>query len=253
MTVYFIGAGPGAPDLLTIRGRDLIARCPLCLYAGSIVPEAVVAHAPPGTRLISSAPFSLPEIVDLLAEADGRGEDVARVHSGDPAIFSAIGEQIEALNARGIAYEIVPGVPAYAAGAAALARELTLPGIAQSLVLTRTSKRSSPMPEGEELEAFARTGATLALHLSAKAVREIAERLAPIYGADCPAAMVFNASRDDEMVLTGTLDDIADQARRAGISRMAMIYVGRALAGIPARNSALYDAEHQRLYKGRKD
>lgn len=253
MTVYFIGAGPGAPDLLTIRGRDLIARCSVCLYAGSIVPEAVVAHAPDSARVISSAPFSLGEIVDLLAEADAKGQDVARVHSGDPAIFSAIGEQIEALEARGIAYQIVPGVPAYAASAAALGRELTLPGIAQSVVLTRTSKRSSPMPEGEELEAFARTGATLALHLSAKAVRDVAARLSPIYGSDCPAAIVFNASREDETVLTGTLSNIADKCRAAGITRMAMIFVGRALAGRLARKSALYDASHQRLYKGRKD
>ncbi len=253
MTVYFIGAGPGAPDLLTIRGRDLIARCPLCLYAGSIVPEAVVAHAPDSTRVISSAPFSLEEIIDLLTEADEKGQDVARVHSGDPAIFSAIGEQIAALETRDIAYEIVPGVPAYAASAAALGRELTLPGIAQSVVLTRTSKRSSPMPDGEELEAFARTGATLALHLSAKAIRDVSSRLAPIYGEDCPAAVVFNATRDDETVLTGTLADISETCREAGITRMAMIFVGRALAGTLARKSALYDATHQRLYKGRKD
>lgn len=253
MTVYFIGAGPGAPDLLTIRGRELIARCPLCLYAGSIVPEAVVAHSPGSARVISSAPFSLEEIVDLLEEADTKGEDVARVHSGDPAIFSAIGEQIAALEARGIAYEIVPGVPAYAASAAALGRELTLPGIAQSVVLTRTSKRSSPMPDGEELEAFARTGATIALHLSAKAIRDVAERLAPICGADCPAAIVFNATRDDETVLTGTLADITEKCRKAGITRMAMIFIGRALAGNLSRTSALYDASHQRLYKGRKD
>lgn len=252
MTVYFIGAGPGAPDLLTIRGRDLIARCPLCLFAGSIVPEAVVAHAPENARVISSAPFSLEEIIDLLTEADDQGEDVARVHSGDPSIFSAIGEQIEALKARNITYEIVPGVPAYAASAAALGQELTLPGIAQSVVLTRTSKRSSPMPEGEKLEAFAQTGATLALHLSAKAIRDVSDRLAPIYGEECPVAVVFNASREDETVLTGTLTDIAEKCRGAGITRMAMIFIGRALSGIPARKSALYDAAHQRLYKGRK-
>ncbi len=251
MSVFFIGAGPGDPELLTIRGRDLIAACPLCLYAGSIVPEAVIAHAPATTRVISSAPMSLAEIIDLLVESDGKGHDVARVHSGDPSIYSAIGEQIDALEKHGIDYRIIPGVPSYAAAAAALGRELTLPGITQSVVLTRTSKRASPMPEGEMLETYASTGATLAIHLSAKALRDITRRLAPIYGADCPAAIVYNASRPDEKILRGTLDTIADQCRKAKITRTAMIFIGPALSGKLARKSALYDEAHQRMFKGR--
>lgn len=252
MTVYFIGAGPGDPELLTIRGRDLIASCPLCLYAGSIVPEAVVAHAPKSVRVISSAPMSLEEIIDLLEEADAKGQDIARVHSGDPSIYSAMGEQIEALEARGIAYEIIPGVPAFAACAARLGRELTLPGISQTVVLTRTSKRSSPMPEGEELEAYARTGATLAIHLSAKALPEVADKLKPIYGPDCPAAIVFSATRPDEIILKGTLEDIADKCCKEKITRTAMIFIGPAISGKGIRKSALYDEDHQRLYKGRE-
>jgi precorrin-4/cobalt-precorrin-4 C11-methyltransferase len=251
MTVYFIGAGPGDPDLLTIKARDLIASCPLCLYAGSILPDAVVAHAPKTTRVISSAPMSLEEIIDLLEEANRKGQDVARVHSGDPSIYSAIGEQIAALEKRGIACRIIPGVPSFAACAAALGRELTLPGISQTVVLTRTSKRSSPMPEGEVLETYARTGATLAIHLSARALREISERLAPIYGADCPVAVVYNASRPDEKILRGTLATIADDCRKARITRTAMIFIGPALSGQLKRKSALYDETHQRMFKGR--
>ncbi len=251
MTVYFIGAGPGDPELLTIRARDLIASCPLCLYAGSILPDAVVAHAPETTRVISSAPMALEEIIDLLEEADAKGEDVARVHSGDPSIYSAMGEQIAALEERGIAYQIIPGVPAFAACAAALGRELTLPGISQTVVLTRTSKRSSPMPEGEALEIYAKTGATLAIHLSAKALDEISEQLSPIYGADCPVAVVYNATRPDEKILRGTLQSIAGDCREARITRTAMIFIGPALSGKLKRKSALYDETHQRMFKRR--
>ncbi len=251
MTVYFIGAGPGNPDLLTIRARDLIASCPLCLYAGSILPEAVVAHAPRTTRVISSAPMALEEIIDLLEEANAKGEDVARVHSGDPSIFSAIGEQIAALEERGIAYRIIPGVPAFAACAAALGRELTLPGISQTVVLTRTSKRSSPMPEGEALEIYAKTGATLAIHLSARALGEISEQLGPIYGKDCPVAVVYNATRPDEKILRGTLESIAGDCRKVHITRTAMIFIGPALSGKLKRKSALYDETHQRMFKRR--
>ncbi len=253
MTVYFIGAGPGDPDLLTIRGRDLIARCPLCLYAGSIVPEAVVAFAPDTARVISSAPMSLDEIIAELAAADRQGHDVARVHSGDPALFSAMGEQIARLEQLGLEYDIVPGVPAYAAGAARLGRELTLPGVAQTVVLTRTQKRSSPMPESEKLEHYARTGATLVLHLSARAIADIVGKTAPHYGDDCPAAVVYNATRPDEIILRGTLADIAARCRQARITRLATIYIGPALSGILPRTSALYDAAHQRLYKGRRE
>ena len=190
MTVHFIGAGPGAPDLITVRGRDLVARSPVCLYAGSLVPAALLDHCPPGARIVDTAPLDLEAIVALCVEATARGEDVARLHSGDLSIFSAMGEQLRRLRQAGVAYTITPGVPAFAAAAAALERELTLPGLAQSLVLTRTSGRASPMPERETLAAFAATGATLAIHLSIHALERVVAELTPFYGADCPAAVV---------------------------------------------------------------
>lgn len=229
MTVYFIGAGPGDPDLITIRGRDLIAHCPVCLYAGSLVPEAVVAYAPPGARLINTANLKLDEIIEELAIAHRAGRDVARVHSGDTSIYSALGEQISALEKLEIPYKIVPGVPAFAAAAAELGLELTLPGVAQSVILTRTAKNSSPMPDGEALEELARSRATLAIHLSARRIGEIADRLIPIYGAMCPAAIVARASRPDQSIVRGNLANIAQRA--AGIERTALILVGPALAG----------------------
>ncbi len=249
MTVYFIGAGPGAPDLVTVRGRDLIARCPVCLYAGSLVPQAVVAYAPPDVRLVDTAPLSLAEIVVELEQAEAAGHDVARVHSGDPSLYSAIGEQIAALEARGIAHEGVPGVPAFAAAAARLGRELTLPGIAQTVILTRTSTRSTAMPEGEDLATLAASGATLALHLSAKALGRVVAELSPHYGADCPVAVVARATWPDEVILRGTLETIAERTAEAGIERTAMIFVGRVLAGDPVRKSALYDSGHARHLK----
>ena len=249
MTVYFIGAGPGDPELITVRGRGLIARCPVCLYAGSLVPEAVVAYAPSEVRLVNTAPLSLAEIVAEFERAHAAGQDVAGVHSGDPSLYSAVGEQIAALETRGIDHEIVPGVPAFAAAAARLGRELTLPEVAQTVILTRTSTRSTAMPEGEDLATLAASGATLALHLSAKALHRVAEELMPFYGAECPAVVVARATWPDEVILRGTLGTIAEQAAEAGIERTAVVFVGRVLNADATRKSALYDAGHARHLK----
>ena len=249
MKVYFIGAGPGDPDLLTIRGRDLIARCPLCLYAGSLVPEAVVAHAGEHVRLVSTAALDLPQIIAHFEEAAAADQDVARVHSGDPAIYSAIGEQIAALDGRGIPHEIVPGVPAYAAAAARLGQELTRPGVAQTVILTRVEGRASPMPKHEDLATLAAARTTLALHLAAKALPGIVEELVPFYGADCPVAVVARATWPDEQILRGTLATIAGQVSDAGIVRTAMIFVGPVLDPEEAGESALYDPAHARHMK----
>jgi len=219
VTVHFIGAGPGAPDLLTLRGRDLIARCPVCLYAGSLVPREVIAHAAPGARVIDTAPLNLDQIIEEMRTAFAAGLDVARVHTGDPSIYGAIGEQIRRLRALGIPYEITPGVPSFVASAAVLGIELTLPGVSQSVIVTRAPGRSSPMPEGETLEAFGRTGATLAIHLSAALVDEIVRTLTPIRGADCPVAVVFRATQPDERIIRGTLADIAGGRRPRRLRR----------------------------------
>ena len=253
MKVYFIGAGPGAADLLTLRGRDIIARAPVCLYAGSLVPREVIAHAPVNATVINTAPLSLPEIIAHFEAAAARHQDVARVHSGDPSIYGAIGEQMAALDARGISYEIVPGVPAFAAAAACLKRELTLPGVAQSVVLTRTAKRASAMPEGETLANFAATGTTLAVHLSAKAVEDVVAALTPYYGANCPAAVVARASWPDEVVLQGTLATIAKQSREANIERTALILVGPVLSGNVKDTSALYSPRQTRYAKEKRE
>jgi len=249
MTVYFIGAGPGDPDLLTIKGRDLIARCPACLYAGSLVPEAVVAHAPEGARVVDTAPMTLDEIMAEIEAAHGRGEDVARVHSGDPSLYGAIAEQIRRLRAAGIPFEIVPGVPAYTAAAAALQTELTLPEISQTVILTRTTMQSSAMPEGEELEELGRSKATLAIHLSIRNLRHIERALTPHYGADCPVAVIYRASWPDQQVIRGTLSDIRQKVREAKITRTALILVGRVLGEENFRDSALYDAAHTHVLR----
>lgn len=250
MTVHFIGAGPGAPDLITVRGRDIIARAPVCLYAGSLVPQALLAHCPPAARVIDTAPLTLDEIEAEFVHADANGEDVARLHSGDLSIWSALGEQVRRLKRRGIPYTITPGVPAFAAAAAALGQELTLPETAQSVVLTRTSGRASPMPERETLEAFAATRATLAIHLSIHVLPDVVDRLKPIYGGDCPAAVVCRASWPDEQILRGTLETIADQAAAAGVERTALILVGSVLGRQDFRESALYDPEYRRRFRG---
>ncbi len=250
MTVHFIGAGPGAPDLITLRGRDLIARCPVCLYAGSLVSRALLAHCPPGARIVDTAPMTLDSIVAEFQAAEVAGQDVARLHSGDLSIWSALGEQLRRLDALGIAYTITPGVPAFAAAAAALRTELTLPEVAQSLVLTRTSGRASAMPSRETLSGFAATGATLAIHLSIHVLDAVVGELVPHYGAECPAAVVYRASWPQERVIRGTLATIADEVRAAPIERAALILVGPVLAARNFRESALYDAEYHRRFRG---
>ena len=251
MTVHFIGAGPGAADLITVRGRDLVARAPVCLYAGSLVPKALLDHCPPGARIVDTAPMSLDEIVAECRRATDAGQDVARLHSGDLSIWSALGEQLRRLEAAGIAYTITPGVPAFAAAAAALCQELTLPGLAQTVVLTRTSGRASAMPSGETLEAYAATGATLAIHLSIHAIDMVVAALAPHYGADCPVAVVYRASWPEERIVRATLGTIASEIAKTPIERTALILVGPALGARTFRDSALYDAGYQRRFRGR--
>lgn len=242
MTVYFIGAGPGDPDLITVKGKALIERCPVCLYAGSLVPEQVVACAPEGALVRDTASMTLDETHAVIREAHARGQDVARVHSGDPSLYGAIAEQIRRLRAEGIAYEIVPGVPAYAAAAAALGQELTIPGVAQSIVLTRMSMQSTSMPPGETLENFARTGTTLAIHLAVRNMREIERQLVPHYGAECPVVVAYRVGWPDQKILRGTLADIRPKVRAEKITRTALILVGPALAPDPDfPDSALYD------------
>ena len=249
MTVHFIGAGPGAADLITLRGRDLIARSPVCLYAGSLIPRALLDHCPARALVVDTAPLDLDAIVTLCVEATARGEDVARLHSGDLSIFSAMGEQIRRLERQGIGYTITPGVPAFAAAAAALKRELTLPGLAQSVVLTRTSGRASPMPERETLASFAATGATLAIHLSIHALDRVVAELTPFYGPDCPAAVVTRASWPDERIVRATLSEIAGALRGSGVERTALIFVGPALGSQDFRESELYNADYVRRFR----
>lgn len=252
MTIHFIGAGPGAADLLTIRGRDLLARCPVCLYAGSIVPREVLAYCPPDAQVIDTAPMSLDEIEAEFLRADSAGLDVARLHSGDLSIYSAVAEQVRRLQRHGIAYSLTPGVPAFAAAAAALGRELTVPAVSQSVVLTRLSGRASPMPARESLEAFAATGCTLAIHLAIHRLVEIVSALLPHYGADCPVAVAARVSWPDEQILTGTLADIVAQVGTRDVQRTALVLVGRALACAEFRESALYDADYQRRFRSRQ-
>jgi precorrin-4/cobalt-precorrin-4 C11-methyltransferase len=250
MTVHFIGAGPGAADLITLRGRDLIARCPVCLYAGSIVPRDLLAYCPKGARIVDTAPLSLEEIEAEFVAAHAAGQDVARLQSGDLSIYSALAEQLRRLERRGIPYTLTPGVPAFAAAAAALGCELTVPEVAQSVVLTRVSGRASRMPEGETLAAFAATGTTLAIHLAIQALDTVVRELLPIYGADCPVAVVADASRPAERIVRGTLSDIAAKLAAEPIERTALILVGRALAAEDFRDSALYDADYRRRFRG---
>lgn len=249
MTVHFIGAGPGAADLLTVRATRLLASSPVCLYAGTYVTADVLAHCPAAARLIDTAGLTLDQITDHLVAAHRRGQDVARLCSGDPSLYSALHEQTRRLDAAGVPWDVTPGVPAYAAAAALLGRELTVPEVAQTVVLTRAQARSTPMPVGEELERFAATGTTLVLHLAITRTRELAERLAPFYGADCPAAVVSRATQADELVLRDTLSGIADLVESAGLRQAAVIMVGPALgAARPAcaAESHLYSADRRR-------
>ncbi|MWP36736.1 precorrin-4 C(11)-methyltransferase [Rhodobacter sphaeroides] len=248
MTVHFIGAGPGAPDLITLRGRDLIAASPVCLYAGSLVPEGVLAHCPPGCRIVNTAPLSLEAIVEEIAAAHAEGKDVARLHSGDLSVWSAMGEQLRRLRALGIPYDVTPGVPSFAAAAATLGAELTLPGVAQSVVLTRTSGRASPMPEGESLAAFAATGAVLAIHLSVHVLGRVLAELLPHYGADCPVAVVWRASWPDERVVCATLGSL-EAALGPKLERTALILVGRSLGAEEFAESRLYAGDYDRRYR----
>jgi precorrin-4/cobalt-precorrin-4 C11-methyltransferase len=250
VTVHFIGAGPGAADLITVRGRDLVACCPVCLYAGSIVPPELLALCPPGARTVDTGPMSLDEIEAEFVGAHAAGQDVARLHSGDLSIYSALAEQLRRLERRGIPYTLTPGVPAFAAAAAALGAELTVPEVAQSVVLTRMPGRASAMPKAEQLAAFATTGATLAIHLAIPAIDTIVRELMPFYGADCPAAVVVRASWPQELILRGTLADIAGKVAAAPIERTALVLVGRALAAEGFRDSALYDPDYRRRFRG---
>jgi precorrin-4/cobalt-precorrin-4 C11-methyltransferase len=250
MTVHFIGAGPGAPDLITLRGRDLLARCPVCLYAGSLVPKELLSHCPKGARILDTAPLTLDAIEAEFLRAHASGEDVARLHSGDLSVWSAMGEQLRRLDARAIPYTITPGVPSFAAAAAALGRELTLPEIAQSVVLTRVSGRASAMPERETLANFARTGATLAIHLAVHALERVVDELLPHYGGDCPVAIVHRASWPDERIVTGTLSTIAGLVAQEPMERTALILVGPVLGTSDFRESALYDPGYRRRYRG---
>ena len=250
MTVHFIGAGPGAADLITVRGRDLIARCPVCLYAGSIIPRDLLRHCPPGARIVDTAPLSLDEIEAEFVSAHAVGHDVARLQSGDLSIYSALAEQLRRLDRHGIPYTLTPGVPAFAAAAAALQCELTVPEVAQSVVLTRVGGRASRMPEKEQLATFAASGATLVLHLAIHAVEKIAGELAPFYGATCPAAVVVQASAPEQRILRGTLADIAAKVAAPRIERTALIMVGPALAAENFRDSALYDPDYRRRFRG---
>ncbi|MFZ1886297.1 MAG: precorrin-4 C(11)-methyltransferase [Rhodoplanes sp.] len=250
MTVHFIGAGPGAADLITVRGRDLLARCPVCLYAGSIVPPELLAHCPAGARIVDTAPMSLDEIEAEYITAHAQGLDVARLHSGDLSVFSALAEQIRRLERSNIPYTLTPGVPAFAAAAAAVGRELTVPEIAQSVVLTRVPGRASRMPERETLSAFAATGATLVIHLAIHTIDRIVEQLTPFYGADCPVVVIERASWPDQRIVRGMLADIAERLSAQPIERTAVILVGRALAAEDFRESALYDPDYRRRFRG---
>ena len=252
MTVHFIGAGPGAADLITVRGRDLLARCPVCLYAGSIVPRELLDWCPDDAKLVDTAPLSLDEIEAEYVAAERAGQDVARLHSGDLSVWSAVAEQVRRLERLGIAYTMTPGVPAFAAAAAALGQELTKPGLAQSLVLTRVSGRASPMPERETLANFGASGATLAIHLAIHALDTVVTELTPLYGADCPVAIVAWASWDKERVVRGTLGDIAEKVASDPIERTAIILVGPTLAAEGFAESSLYDAAYQRRFRGRE-
>lgn len=249
MTVHFIGAGPGDPDLITVRGRDLIARCPVVLYAGSLVPPQVVAHAPTGATVIDTAPLTLDEILAHMQAAHEAGKDVARVHSGDPSLYGAIAEQMRRLDALGIPYDVTPGVPAYAAAAAVLKTELTLPEVSQTVILTRTEGKASPMPPGEDLAILGASGATLAIHLSVRNIHRIVSELTPRYGADCPVVVVYRVGWPDQRVIRGTLATIRGLVKAAKITRTALIFVGRVFDNRDFTDSRLYHADHRHILR----
>jgi precorrin-4/cobalt-precorrin-4 C11-methyltransferase len=251
MTVHFIGAGPGASDLITVRGLRLIERCPVCLYAGSLVPIEILASVPPGALVIDTAPLTLDEIIAHIADADRRGLDVARLHSGDPSLYGAIAEQMQRLKALGIPFDVTPGVPSFVAAAAALGRELTLPDVVQTVILTRTATRSSPMPEREALDRLAATGATLAIHLSINNLARVVRALTPHYGVDCPVVVAYRVSWPDERLIHGTLGDIRGKVKDAHITRTALVLVGSVLGNRRGSESRLYAADHHHLMRPR--
>ncbi|MEJ5919881.1 precorrin-4 C(11)-methyltransferase [Corynebacterium sp. H78] len=251
MTVYFIGAGPGAEDLLTLRADRLIRSCPVCLYAGSIVPPEVLANCPADAEVINTARMPLDDIIAVITKAHAEGKDVARLQSGDPSVWSALAEQARRLTAAGVDYEIVPGVASFSAAAAALGHELTVPTVGQSVILTRVSGRASKMPEGETLDNFGRTGATLCIHLAAHDIDRVVAELTPNYGDDCPVAVVAFASRPEQVVLRGTLRDIATQVKDAGVTRTAVIIVGKVLGADAFPDSYLYSDDRPRDEHGR--
>jgi precorrin-4/cobalt-precorrin-4 C11-methyltransferase len=252
MTVHIIGAGPGAADLLTLRAVGILGSCRVCLYAGSLVPAEVLAHCPPDARLVDTSAMTLEAIIDEIAAAHRDGHDVARLHSGDPAVFSAVAEQVRRLQDLAIPYDICPGVPAYAAAAASLGRELTVPGVGQTVILTRIARSATAMPPGEDLAELGRSGATLVLHLAVGHIEEVAAELVPTYGDDCPVAVVAFASMPKEIVLRGTLADIPEQVRRAGIRRTAVIVVGRVLTATAFPDSHLYSCARQELLRAQE-
>ncbi len=252
MTVYFIGAGPGAADLITLRGRDQIAACPVCLYAGSLVPVEILSHAPKDAHIVDTAPLHLDEIMAEMVTAHKKGLDVARVHSGDPSIYGAIGEQMRRLDELDIDYIITPGVPAFAAAAALLKTELTLPEVSQTIILTRTSMKATAMPNNEDLKTLGKSGGTLAIHLSVRNLKKVTADLIPFYGEDCPVAVVFRASWPDEQIIRGTLIDIRQKVRAEKITRTALIIVGKVLEARDYRDSALYHADHVHVLRPKK-
>lgn len=253
MIVHFIGAGPGAADLITVRGLKLIQAAPVVLFAGSLVPEAIVAEAHADARVLDTAPMHLDEIIREIETAHHKGQDVARVHSGDPSLYGAVAEQMRRLDVLGIDYDVTPGVSAYAAASAALKQELTLPDIAQTVILTRTAVRASKMPAGEELETLAKTNATLAIHLSVNNLAHVQRTLTPFYGADCPVVVAYRVSWPDEMFIRGTLQDIRDKVKASGITRTALIMVGRVFAGEGFTDSRLYAEDHHHVLRPRTD
>ncbi len=252
MTVHFIGAGPGAPDLITVRGLRLLQRCPVVLYAGSLVPRAILEEAQSDAHIVDTAPLDLDAILAEMERADSRGEDVARLHSGDPSLYGAVAEQMRRLDRAGIAYDVTPGVPAYAAAAAAIRQELTLPGIAQTVVLTRTAVRASSMPKGERLETLAAAGGTLAIHLSIANLAHVVRALTPARGPDCPVVVAYRVSWPDERILRGTLGDIRSKVKALRLTRTALIMVGEALAAPDFDESRLYDAAHHHVLRPRR-